>query len=92
MQAVVVLPSIPDTDSPDDWAERMWLRVCGDGMLARTTFRERPFSSQLETVTDYAGYLFVVVGVSIGLSRQFGTPVWLEPGRLTAAMAYGIVL
>ena len=51
-----------------------------------------PFSSQLETVTDYAGYLFVVVGVSIGLSRQFGTPVWLEPGRLTAAMAYGIVL
>ncbi|MBI1875949.1 MAG: CDP-alcohol phosphatidyltransferase family protein, partial [Acidobacteria bacterium] len=58
-----------------------------DGMLARTKFQESPFGCWLETVTDYASYLFLWAGMSIGLSRQFGTPIWLELGGLTLVMS-----
>jgi phosphatidylglycerophosphate synthase len=58
-----------------------------DGMLARTKFQDSPFGTWLETVTDYASYLFLWAGMSLGLSRQFHTPVWLELGALTAVMS-----
>ena len=35
MQAVVVLPSIPDADTPDDWSARLWQGVCGVPLVIR---------------------------------------------------------
>ena len=58
-----------------------------DGMLARTKFQESPFGSWLETLTGYASYLSLWGGMSIGLSRQFGTPIWLDLGGLTIVMS-----
>lgn len=55
-----------------------------DGMLARTKFQESPFGCWLETATDYASHLFLWVGMSLGLSRQYGTPVWLRCGSSSA--------
>lgn len=57
-----------------------------DGMLARTRFQESAFGCWLETVVDYASYLFLWVGMSVGLSRQYRSPVWLELGGLTIVM------
>ena len=58
-----------------------------EGMLARTKFQESPFGSWLETLTGYARYLSLWGGMSIGLSRQFGTPIWLDLGGLTIVMS-----
>lgn len=58
-----------------------------DGMLARTRFQDSAFGCWLETVTDYASYLFLWVGMGIGLSRQYRSPVWLELGALTLVMS-----
>jgi hypothetical protein len=58
-----------------------------DGMLARTRFQDSPFGARLETVTDYASYLFLWAGISIGLSRQFDTPLWVELAALTLVMS-----
>lgn len=58
-----------------------------DGMLARTRFQDSAFGCWLETVTDYASYLFLWVGMGIGLSRQYRSPVWLELGAVTLVMS-----
>lgn len=54
-----------------------------DGMIARTKFQDSPFGCWLESTTDYLSYLFLWGGMSVGLSRQFRTPVWMELGGLT---------
>lgn len=53
-----------------------------DGMLARVRFLESPFGCWLETFTDYASYLPLLGGISIGLYRERGL-VWLWVGALT---------
>lgn len=50
-----------------------------DGMLARLTFRTSPLGCWLETVADYASYLFLFGGLTLGLYRSFGT-FWLWIG------------
>lgn len=57
-----------------------------DGMIARTKFQDSAFGTWLETITDYASYLFLWIGMSVGLSRQYGTPIWLALGSLTLVM------
>lgn len=63
-----------------------------DGMLARTRFQESAFGCWLETVVDYASYLFLWIGMSIGLSRQYDSPVWLALGGLTLVMSVMIMM
>jgi len=52
-----------------------------DGMLARLTFRESAFGCWLETFVDYATYILLFGGMTIGLYRESG-PVWLAFGGL----------
>lgn len=52
-----------------------------DGMLARTTFRESAFGTWLETFVDYAGYILLFIGMTIGLYRENGAR-WLVAGGL----------
>ncbi len=52
-----------------------------DGMLARLTFRESAFGCWLETFVDYASYLILFAGMTIGLSRESGL-LWLALGGL----------
>jgi phosphatidylglycerophosphate synthase len=52
-----------------------------DGMLARLTFRESAFGCWLETFVDYASYILLFAGMTIGLYRQGGAP-WLALGGL----------
>lgn len=53
-----------------------------DGMLARVRFLESPFGCWLETFTDYASYVPLFGGISIGLYRERGL-VWLGIGAWT---------
>lgn len=52
-----------------------------DGMLARLTFRESAFGCWLETFVDYASYIVLFVGMTIGLYREGGV-LWLATGGL----------
>ncbi|MBI3951692.1 MAG: CDP-alcohol phosphatidyltransferase family protein [Acidobacteria bacterium] len=52
-----------------------------DGMLARLTFRESAFGCWLETFVDYASYIVLFVGMTIGLYREAGV-LWLAAGGL----------
>ncbi len=52
-----------------------------DGMLARITFRESAFGCWLETFVDYATYVLLFAGMTVGLDRQSGT-TWLVMGGL----------
>lgn len=52
-----------------------------DGMLARITFRESAFGCWLETFVDYASYVVLFAGMTIGLYRQGGA-IWLVGGGL----------
>ncbi len=52
-----------------------------DGMLARITFRESSFGCWLETFVDYATYVLLFAGMTVGLYRQSGT-TWLVMGGL----------
>ncbi len=52
-----------------------------DGMLARLTFRDSAFGCWLETWVDYASYVLVYGGITIGLYRQSGKE-WLVLGVL----------
>lgn len=53
-----------------------------DGMVARTKFQESAFGCWLETVADYASYIFLFVGMTAGLYRGGGS-FWLVVGGLT---------
>lgn len=53
-----------------------------DGMLARVTFQDSPFGCLLESFVDYASYVVLYVGITIGLYRQSGM-FWLLAGGLT---------
>lgn len=59
-----------------------------DGMLARLKFQESAFGCWLETVVDYATYLLVFAGMTVGGYRRGGT-VYLATG---AALLFGSVL
>lgn len=52
-----------------------------DGMLARITFRDSAFGCWLESFVDYASYILLYLGMTIGLYRQNG-PLWLVLGGL----------
>jgi CDP-alcohol phosphatidyltransferase len=52
-----------------------------DGMLARITFRESAFGCWLESFVDYATYIPLFAGMTLGLTRQFGSR-WIELGLL----------
>lgn len=52
-----------------------------DGMLARLTFKDSAFGCWLETVVDYASYVVVFVGMTVGLYRESGV-IWLLQGGL----------
>lgn len=58
-----------------------------DGMLARATFQESPLGCRIDAVVDYSSYLSLFAGISIGLSRQYGSPVWIAVGALTGVMS-----
>lgn len=59
-----------------------------DGMLARLKFQESTFGCWLETMVDYATYLLVFAGMTVGGYRR-GGPVYLVLG---AALLFGSVL
>jgi len=52
-----------------------------DGMLARNTFRESAFGCWLESFVDYATYVPLFGGMTLGLTRQFGSR-WMGLGLL----------
>ncbi|MBI4469385.1 MAG: CDP-alcohol phosphatidyltransferase family protein, partial [Acidobacteria bacterium] len=52
-----------------------------DGMLARLTFRESAFGCWLDSFVDYASYVVIFTGMTIGLYRE-GGPRWLLFGGL----------
>ncbi len=47
-----------------------------DGEVARLTFQESSFGCWLETAGDYLSYVFVFVGMAIGLMRTSQSPVY----------------
>jgi uncharacterized protein (TIRG00374 family) len=53
-----------------------------DGEVARLKLLESDFGCWLETVCDYAFYLFLVVGMTIGLWRSSGTKSYLAWGAV----------
>jgi phosphatidylglycerophosphate synthase len=53
-----------------------------DGEVARLTFQESDFGCWLETICDYLYYVFVFVGMTIGLVRTSGTRSFLAWGAL----------
>jgi len=52
-----------------------------DGMLARNTFRESAFGCWLDSFVDYATYVPLFGGMTLGLTRQFGSR-WMALGLL----------
>jgi phosphatidylglycerophosphate synthase len=58
-----------------------------DGMLARLTFKESAFGCWLETVVDYASYVVVFTGMTVGLYRESGA-IWLWQGGLLLTGAF----
>lgn len=59
-----------------------------DGMVARTKFQESAFGSHLEAFVDFVSYLFLWIGISVGLYRERGD-VWLWVG---GAVLFGTVM
>jgi len=53
-----------------------------DGEVARLKFQESDFGCWLETVCDYLFYLFLFVGMTIGLWRSSGSRAYLVLGGL----------
>ena len=53
-----------------------------DGEVARLKLQVSKFGCWLETVCDYLYYLFIFVGMSIGLTRSRGTEAYLVWGGL----------
>jgi len=60
-----------------------------DGEVARLTLQESEFGCWLETVCDYLYYLFMFVGMTIGLLRSSGTRIYLYLG---CVLAFGAVM
>jgi len=60
-----------------------------DGEVARLTLQESEFGCWLETVCDYLYYLFMFVGMTIGLLRSSGARVYLCLG---CVLAFGAVM
>jgi phosphatidylglycerophosphate synthase len=59
-----------------------------DGMLARITFRESAFGCWLESFVDYATYVPLFGGMTLGLTRQYGS-TWMGLGLL---LLFGTVM
>jgi phosphatidylglycerophosphate synthase len=53
-----------------------------DGEVARLKLQESDFGCWLETICDYAFYLFLLVGMTIGRWRSSGTRMYLVYGGL----------
>jgi uncharacterized protein (TIRG00374 family) len=53
-----------------------------DGEVARLKLQVSKFGCWLETICDYLYYLFIFVGMSIGLTRSRGTEAYLAWGGL----------
>jgi phosphatidylglycerophosphate synthase len=53
-----------------------------DGEVARLKLQESDFGCWLETICDYAFYLFLLVGMTIGRWRSSGTRMYLVCGGL----------
>jgi phosphatidylglycerophosphate synthase len=53
-----------------------------DGEVARLKLQESDFGCWLETICDYAFYLFLLVGMTIGRWRSSGTRTYLVYGSL----------
>ena len=53
-----------------------------DGEVARLKLQESDFGCWLETICDYAFYLFLLVGMTIGRWRSSGTRAYLVYGSL----------
>jgi phosphatidylglycerophosphate synthase len=53
-----------------------------DGEVARLKLQESDFGCWLETICDYAFYLFLLVGMTIGQWRSSGTRTYLAYGGL----------
>ena len=53
-----------------------------DGEVARLKLQESAFGCWLETVCDYLFYLFLFVGMTIGLWRSSGARMYLVCGSL----------
>ena len=53
-----------------------------DGEVARLKLQESPFGCWLETVCDYLFYLFLFVGMTLGLWRSSGSRMYLVCGGL----------
>ncbi len=53
-----------------------------DGEVARLKLQESDFGCWLETICDYAFYLFLLVGMTIGRWRSSGTKTYLVYGGL----------
>lgn len=60
-----------------------------DGEVARLKLQESAFGCWLETVCDYLYYLFMFVGMTIGLLRTSGAHVYLYLGYV---LAFGAVM
>ncbi|MFQ5696582.1 MAG: CDP-alcohol phosphatidyltransferase family protein, partial [Terriglobia bacterium] len=58
-----------------------------DGMVARLKFLESDFGVWFESVVDHASYLFIFVGLSLGLYRETGFAHHLFVGALFLAGA-----
>ena len=63
-----------------------------DGMLARIKFADSPFGTYLEGFADGLSYLLLFGGITIGLSRQYGSrELWVGAALLIGtALSVGI--
>jgi phosphatidylglycerophosphate synthase len=62
----------------------LWASILdgSDGEVARLKLQESDFGCWLETICDYAFYLFLLVGLTIGQWRSSGTRTYLVYGGL----------
>jgi phosphatidylglycerophosphate synthase len=62
----------------------LWASILdgSDGEVARLRLQESDFGCWLETICDYAFYLFLLVGMTIGQWRSSGTRTYLVYGGL----------
>ena len=62
----------------------LWASILdgSDGEVARLKLQESDFGCWLETICDYAFYLFLLVGMTIGQWRSSGTRTYLVYGGL----------